>query len=114
MKRAQQRLDRAEADLREHQLVTEDLIRRVNALEAVVADARRQQAQDAPAAEAAPVQAISDVLRSAREKIAEMGDLLAARDEVNAPSAAVQASEAADKAEVDDDLDRRRQRLSKP
>jgi phage shock protein A len=116
MKRAEQRLAMAEADLREHQLVTEDLIRRVNALEAVVADARRQEAQNVPSAEAPPVQAISDVLRNAREKIAEMGDLLAARDEVNTQtqSAEQQASDEAAKAEVDDDLNRRRQRLSKP
>jgi phage shock protein A len=114
MKRAEQRLTMAEADLREHQLVTEDLMRRVNGLEAVVADARRQQAQH-PTPDAAPVQAIADVLRSAREKIAEMGDLLAARDEVNSQTTppAVQAADAAASAAVDDDLARRRQRLSK-
>jgi hypothetical protein len=33
----------AEADLREHQLVTQELIQRVNTLEAAVADARRAQ-----------------------------------------------------------------------
>jgi phage shock protein A len=117
MKRAEQRLEMAEADLRDHQLVTEDLIRRVNALEAVVADARRQQEQQAaPAADAAPVQAISDVLRSAREKISEMGDMLAARDEVNQQTTppSMQAADEAAESTVEDDLARRRQRLSKP
>src|SRR5215213_8718878 len=39
MQRAQQRLTMAEADLRDHRLVTQELITRVNTLDAAVADA---------------------------------------------------------------------------
>ncbi|MBI5669045.1 MAG: PspA/IM30 family protein [Chloroflexi bacterium] len=128
MQSAQQRLAMAEADLHEHQLVTQELIQRVNMLDAVVADARRAQAAEAappveaPAAnEAAPttqaqprVPSLSDVLRDAQEKINQMGDLIQAKQEVNAPTPAEQATEAADEQRVDDDLAARRERLSKP
>lgn len=130
MQSAQQRLAMAEADLKEHQLVTQDLIQRVNMLEAAVADARRaQEAQEAepppqeeaeeassvPAAQAIPrMPSLSDVLRDAQEKINQMGDLIQAKAEMNAPTPAEQAAETADEQRVDDDLAARRERLSKP
>ncbi|NWG16356.1 MAG: PspA/IM30 family protein [Chloroflexi bacterium] len=126
MQLAQQRLAMAEADLREHQLVTQELIQRVNMLEAAVADARRAQEAEQPQPEAAsapaPVEAaqyprvpsLSDVLREAQEKIARMGDLINAQEDVQAPPPAAQAAEAADDQRVEDDLSARRQRLSKP
>lgn len=47
LKRTEQRLAMAESDLREHQIAVEDLIRRVNELDATIADTRAA-AQQAP------------------------------------------------------------------
>lgn len=144
MQRAEQRLNMARADLREHQLVTQELIQRVNTLEAVVADARRQQqAEAAEAAEAAPpaeserspTKAIADVLSEARQTIASLGETIAAQErggevprEQSSPTETKPDAEAAEQPparirdlmppgpasnEVEDDLERRRQRLSK-
>lgn len=107
MRRAEQRAALAQGDLREHQRVTQDLIARVNALDAAVADAHREQ-PDAP--HATPLPDLSNVLREARATIASLAETAAARREVEAPE-----PEAADidDSVVDDDLERRRQRLSK-
>lgn len=111
MQRAQQRAAIAEADLRDHQQVTQELISRVNMLESAVADARRAEAEKE--AEAAPAgQVLSDTLRDVRERINRMGDLIAAKDEVSQTSAPELPS--VDDQVVDDDLEARRQRLSKP
>lgn len=118
MKLTQQRLAMAESDLRDHQLVTQELIERVNTLEAAVADARRAEAAPSPQAPSAnPVQEVgrglADVLRDAREKISQMSDLVKTKEEV-AGAQPVEAEPAeVDHAEVDDDLENRRQRLSK-
>jgi phage shock protein A len=110
MRGAQQRLAMAESDLHEHRVVTHELIERVNMLEAAVADARRAEAEKA--VEPAQIsiqtagQALSDVLRDVREKIAGMGDLISARQETPAEETSDQS--------VEDDLVRRRERLSKP
>jgi phage shock protein A len=113
MQSAEQRLAMAESDLHAHRIVTQELIERVNMLEAAVADARRAQADKEP--ETTPQtsiqtagQALSDVLRDAREKIAGMGELINARQDVDTPV------EKADDQSVEDDLARRRERLSKP
>ena len=119
MQRAKQRLTMAEADLRDHQLVTQELIQRVNMLDAAVADARRAEASDdAPpetSAGSAPGQVLSDVLRDTREKITQMGDLIAAKADVAAASETPgqQAAKVADEQAVEDDLAARRDRLSK-
>ncbi len=126
MQRAQQRVTIAEADLRDHQLSTEDLIQRVNELDAAVADARRAQPE---AAENSPLPDLANVLREAREKITSLGELVAQRADVSAPTdapvddAAVQPPGQAERqpqeqpapaeSAVDDDLERRRERLSK-
>lgn len=120
MQLAQQRLDMAAADLRDHQLVTQELIQRVNMLDAAVADARRAQEAPAepeppPAAAAAPPagQKLADILRDTREKITQMGDMIAAKSEASDPAAAAPPPATADEKAVDDDLADRRQRLSK-
>lgn len=58
LKRTEQRLAMAESDLREHQRAVEDLIKRVNQLDATVADnkATAQQQPPAPRQESAPAQ----------------------------------------------------------
>jgi phage shock protein A len=117
MQRAQQRFTMTEADLRDHQTVTQELILRVNQLEAAVADARRAKMESTPEQSASPApssaaqspgQMVSDVLRDMREKINEMNDLLQSKDEVQA-----QTQEPVDDGVVDDDLAARRDRLSK-
>jgi phage shock protein A len=110
--RATQRLTILENDLRQHQFVTQELITRVNMLDAAIADARNAR-PNVPAANetesATPVRQIADVLRDAREKIASMGDVLAAKDEVaQSGQTPPSPSEA-----VEDDLAKRRARLSK-
>ncbi|HVU12080.1 MAG TPA: hypothetical protein VHD90_12420 [Phototrophicaceae bacterium] len=112
LQRAQQRVTMAEADLREHQRVTQELIARVNELDAAAADARRQQttadASSTPEpAESTHLPDLSNVLRETRDKIAAMTDLAGAQNEVNPPT------EAPDPGKVDADLESRRQRLSK-
>ena len=100
MQRAQQRLTMARSDLREHQLVAQELIQRVNTLEAYVAEARRQQ----PSAPETTSGGIADMLRLAREKIA---------GEAQVPQAPEAPGETVDSVAVEDDLERRRQRLSR-
>lgn len=133
MHRAQQRLAIAEADLRDHQQVTQELISRVNMLESAVADARRAEAEKQAEADAAKQagtvqdgspeetkqsdpaprgQVLSDVLKDVRERVNQMGDLIAAKDEVQ--QSATPAESPIDDDVVDDDLEARRQRLSKP
>jgi phage shock protein A len=121
--RAQQRAAMAESDLREHRLVTQELIERVNTLEAAVADARRSQSAQADD-DRSPGKALSDVLREAREKIAAMSDLVSAKQDMAeanmktesaaAEEASAPTSGAASSQQVEDDLARRRERLSKP
>lgn len=109
MQRARQRLTIAANDLREHQLVTQELVTRVNTLEAALADARRAQGEAAargPAGHAG----LNDVLSEARERMAALSDLLAAKDEVAQTSATPPPTT---DQQIEDDLAKRRQRLSK-
>jgi hypothetical protein len=123
MRRAQQRATMTQADLREHQYMTQELIQRVNTLDAYVADLQRAEAAsggEAPAApaepprrDAAPLPDLGNVLREAGEKIASLADAAAAQRELSARQPPEAETAPADAAEVDNDLDRRRQRLSK-
>ena len=115
MQNAERRRVMAESDLNEHRLVTQDLMRKVNELEAAVADARQQKPAQPPSTEEttgrSPTRVMSDVLRDTREKISQMGDLISSKEQLSNPPAESPA-ESSPKA-VDDDIDRRRQRLSK-
>lgn len=130
MQSVQRRAEMAASDLREHQLVTEELIQRVNLLDAVVADARRAQTIEAEmqapaevsppatATERGPVKVLSDLLRDARQSVDKAGDAVAdeterTRSELT-QSAAPEAVEPAHSRDVDDDLAARLKRLSKP
>ncbi len=108
VQRARQRLGIAANDLREHQLVTQELVTRVNTLEAALADARR--AQGASAQPAPESGGLADVLKEARERMTALSDLLSARQEVAQTTAAPPTPDART---IDDDLAQRRQRLSK-
>jgi phage shock protein A len=115
MQGAQKRLAMAESDLHEHRIVTQELIQRVNLLDAVVADAHRVQAENAANAQEqasgqSAGQVLSDVLRDARQKIASMGDIVSTRQQLSEPDTKDKPAHQA----VDDDLARRRERLSKP
>jgi hypothetical protein len=91
-------------------------------LESAVADARRAEAEklaenQPPQPETTGVaprgQVLSDVLRDVRERINHMGDLIAAKDEINQAAAPEEPVVDVDTQIVDDDLEARRQRLSK-
>ncbi len=129
MKRAEQRVALAQSDLQEHQRVTQELIQRVNMLEAAVADRSRASAE-APLVEAQEAETraveqtqaeieqsddvqtntripdLGNVLRDARDKISAMGESAAAQRENLS-------TDSHEKSVVDDDLERRRERLSK-
>lgn len=109
MQRARQRLVLANNDLRAHQRVTQELVTRVNTLEAALADARRARAAD-PTQPEPELGGLTDVLKEARERMAALTDLLKARDEVAQDTPA---PPLADDRKIDDDLSQRRQRLSK-
>lgn len=97
--RAVQRLTMAESDLREHRFVTQELIQRVNQLEAVVAEIPEAQ----PVSEQ-PVEAggnnLAAILRQAREQLVR-----------ESPR---NTGETPDKSGTEADLEQRRRRLSKP
>jgi vacuolar-type H+-ATPase subunit D/Vma8 len=103
VQRAEQRLTMAESDLRAHRSVTQELIQRVNMLEAVVADAKANaSAQPAPHSLNAPANNAADILRTAQEQASKPSDTVTV------------AVKPTDQKSVDDDLEQRRQRLSKP
>ncbi len=110
MQRAQQRLAMAEADLREHRFLTQDLIQRVNTLEAIVSEARAAEESDATDRSADPGEQPRDlagVLRQIRQQLdAELS---------SSPGVSTEhASTPTDSRDVEADLERRRSRLSKP
>ncbi len=79
MQQAQRELDMTEASLREHQLLTQDLIRQVNTLEGVVAESSRNDAaNDTATAETARVddvgRTLSAKLDQTRAKLNELVD----------------------------------------
>ena len=118
MKRAEQRVALAQSDLREHQQATQELMQHVNVLEAAVADAARNQSEKSEAAppkadvdtdtvETSPqLRDLGNILRDARDKITSLSETAAQRE---VPPTDSQENEAA----VDNDLERRRERLSK-
>lgn len=115
MQRARQRLVMAESDLTEHQKVTQELILRVNMLDAAVADVQREKMQssdNAPVVEVSisPGQALADILKNLREKV-EQVSAPTGLDEVEAVQEAPDQSVPDNTTE--DDLEQRRQRLTK-
>lgn len=142
MQFAQQRLAMAQSDLQEHQLVTADLIRRVNLLDSVVSEARGKQSDelDTEAPSSGSIQdamqermnTLSDMLKTAREKVVASipsipvtGDITKSqgnnKDEIERPSGRLSSipennlkDVQQENAPVEDDLDKRIQRLSNP
>lgn len=115
MHRAEQRITLAQGDLREHQRATQELIQNVNTLDAAVAEAQRQQ-PDTPTPSTLPD--LGNVLKQARETITTLAETAAAQREVDESTEARTSlndtpAQDRDDVSVDDDLERRRQRLSK-
>lgn len=115
MQRTQQRLTIAQSDLREHQLVTQELITRVNTMDAAVADAQRSQSQTPENSEQiAPLQDDQAVPASLPQDEDE-GDADHDSPQVNIiGQVPAPAAPQVEDQTVEDDLARRRQRLSKP
>lgn len=131
MQRAQQRLAMAEADLQEHQLVAEELISKVNTLEATVADTRRAEEQAAESAQEetaspdnihkrSPLDSFDDVMETAQEKIGNLANLMGEKkDQLSSyiqgdpPSRESVVEEGIKESKIEDDLEQRRNRLSK-
>ncbi|MCU0495969.1 MAG: hypothetical protein MUF87_01305 [Anaerolineae bacterium] len=132
LKRAEQRLAFAESDLRSHRRAVEELIGRVNLLEAAVGDkkAAEQAAASPPppvttdratpetaANPAQPIEStmdriskkIAEAQEKTRERIHQMGDLLNAQTTPAPPS-----SEPSSTKSAEDELSERLRRLSKP
>lgn len=101
MKRAQARLEMAEADLREHQHMTAEFVQRVSQLEEAVARARQAQASHEPGGELSA----ADVLHDARGEAASAAVETSLPANHPPPSRSVRGG--------NDDLDQRIERLSK-
>ena len=106
MQRAQERLTMVQSDFAAHERVTQELIYHVNTLEAAVEAATPKQNDSDTTAGAD--EKVSGVLRDMRDKVLELRDQIAARDEI-----APEPTEARPEP-VEDDLAKRRQRLAKP
>jgi phage shock protein A len=130
MQRQQQLASMLQAELDEHRRATSEFIERVNMLEALVSDARRQQAS-APAgevqaqAEHTPGAVLSNLLREARERVEDtVGDMLTPAQSADPGQSIPIATEVKGPKEtgqpqppdsqIDADLAKRRARLSKP
>lgn len=100
MQAQQRQLTMLEADLAQHRIAASELIQRVNELEAVVAQAR-QQAETSPEEKKSTGEGLSARLQQAHQHIAQQR---------TAPTEA--APESVDESVIEDDLARRRARLS--
>jgi phage shock protein A len=108
---AKQRAAMAESDLRQHQRVTEELLLRVNELEAAVADAglNKDKGPEAVLDFGAVADRVNHLVNQFRDRVSELQTSIQEREsgESTAPPPAPPV------AEVDDDLASRRDRLSK-
>lgn len=103
LQRRRQQVSLVQADLAQHRRATADLIRRVNALEALVAAAQQPHTHpDAPDADDLP---LAERIRQVREQVARQVEALHTL-------AAPPAESALDEQAIEDDLARRRARLS--
>lgn len=137
LKRAEQRLAFAESDLRTHRRAVEELIGRVNLLEAAVGDKKAaeqpattsapaatssiQSTPPSPEAVAQPIEStmdriskkITEAQEKTRERIHQMGDLLNAQ-KASEPASGAPNSDTPNSKSADDELGERLRRLSKP
>jgi phage shock protein A len=117
MRRQEQLEAMLRAELVEHRQSTSDFIQRVNMLDAIVSDARReQQSGSTEATEAQPDRTpgaiLSNLLRDARERFEST--IPSAQNATSAEQSAKSSDQAAlNDQQLDDDLAKRRARLSK-
>lgn len=103
LQRTQQRLSMMESDLEAHRLVAQELILNVNRLEAALADQQQTEPQ--------PTEETNDIFQQAQSRIAELGDYLGVRRTQVETSLEVEDTQDAE--HVEDDLEARRNRLSR-
>lgn len=98
LRTAKRRYARLDNDLSQHEVLSQELIQSVNLLESVV--------QTAPPAETpvTPDRSMVEVLKQARAKISALGELTTPKAEIEEP---------VDQPDIEDDLEQRRQRLSR-
>lgn len=98
LRTAKRRYARLDNDLSQHEVLSQELIQSVNLLESVV--------QTVPPAEtpATPDHSMAEVLKQARAKISALGELTTPKAEIEEP---------VDQPDIEDDLEQRRQRLSR-
>ncbi len=106
MQRVQQRLNMVQSDLAAHETVTQELIYHVNKLEAAVDTATQKQADETAASGTS--EQVSSVLRDMKDKVLELRNQITSRTEVSSETVETNPEP------VEDDLTKRRQRLSKP
>ncbi len=109
VQRVQERLTIAQSDLTEHERITQELIFSVNTLEAAVTSAKTE-AADQPE-QTTLDERVSGVLQDMRDKALELRDQLASRSESDS---SIPTENPISTATVEDDLDKRRKRLTKP
>lgn len=116
IQRLQDRLATIEADLHEHQQVAQDLILKVNTLEATIADIQTAQAHP-PTEEVQPPKQVTDkfseLVNDAQKRIHAVGEKIRVRKETLDSELAETPPSANMEADIEDDLARRRDRLSK-
>lgn len=112
MRRQEQRVTILESEIEQHKQATFELMQNVNTLEALVSDARRQQGIE-PEAERASGGLLSDVIRGVRETVEGAVRVREAAPQSESPPAS-DASPAKRDPDVEDDLAKRRARLSGP
>lgn len=97
LRTAKRRYARLDNDLSQHEVLSQELIQSVNLLESVV---------QTPPAEtpATPDRSMAEVLKQARAKISALGELTTPKAEIEEP---------VDQPDIEDDLEQRRQRLSR-
>lgn len=128
LNRQKQLSDQQRVELKRHGTATSELIERVNTLEAIVSDARRQQQEQSASlvstttAEAPPEGMLSTFLRDARERVEAAINTPPAESPTQTPTAESKSEgqgvnvpvKIVNDPDVEADLARRRARLSKP
>ncbi|MDX2078460.1 MAG: PspA/IM30 family protein [bacterium] len=125
IQRLEDRLLILEKDLQEHQLLAQDLIQKVSTLEATIATIQEQKPATSPVADSTETpknvaDKFSELVSDAQKRINTLGDRIKARketlqSEIDAPlpTSSVTSSNMPTDSDIEDDLERRRNRLSK-
>lgn len=119
IQRSQQRMVMVQSDLEAHQIVAQDLIVKVNMLEAAVGDLRYDEAHkdqqidvEAPE-ESSHAGVFSSVIKDARDRMSQLGEQIRKTPANTDALADTMNTDDQDSSAVDDDLQTRRDRLSK-